>query len=514
MVGVIRADPRIQSTKRALELSERNCRLHFLAIVLLCGCFSPPIIREGGSKQIQLDRFPHGTEEVVLEVGDDGEFLRGVWVPGDTDRAGVVLHFMPTGVAIASGWKRIPQLQIMWDLRDRGLASLFLDYRGVGASDGTPHAGNLREDAQVMWDEAMRRVGDPKRIVLRGNSLGGLGIATLLERGITPAAIVIAAPVLDDTVAYNVASDEWGAILGWLIDAFIFHRPVGVDLDGVLAQCRAPQLLMTGDEDEYLEEAGRTRLAAGMQTSGGTLVIEPGFTHLDAGIEGHYLLPGESDLYSRLFPDSVRLALRISRAGKSVVQPYLEAVVARWRVDPPDVAFALARIFDQHTPERRLDNLVTWYRNLVEIPIDRAGRDALLNFDDPAAPVDPSELKSLRPYAFGKIDGELVPTADLGKAAFDERMHCRAYLLPENPRGFDRVWSFPVVVDIDRAADGVEIPSRLLLPPEDSLRHVVRLLLKNRGIPDRVLLEPAGRPTLQWRDPDGQWKTMELPPVH
>jgi Serine aminopeptidase, S33 len=481
-------------------------------VVLHAGCFSPPIVRPGGRDKIDVGLFPIGTQRLDLPVGDSGESLRGVWIPGDTPDAPAVVQFLPTGTGISSGWRGLPQNQILWDLRDRGLASLIVDYRGVGASDGDVHGGQLRSDAATAWNEALRRVGDADRIVLRGNSLGTLAVATLLQDGVRPAAVVLAAPILDDTVTYNVMSERFGVVLAWLIDALIFHDPVGVDLIEELSKSQAPRLILVGGDDEYLGKGAQERLTSTVRAAGGHVVVEPEWSHLDLGAEGYFLLPGESDLYARLFPDAVNIEGRLpeNRSPKTKTK----TVAHRWRLDPPHAGVPFARLADRYR-EEDLARVVDWYRKLpATTPTDADSLSLLLDFDDPAGPLDLSELATLGPYAFVRWKrGAVITIEELPSLAVQNRFHRRKLLSNPDARGFDRVLPVMESIDLDnrKSRSSPKLPPRLRLAPRESLRQVVRVLLKSRGVPERVTTSRDGVRGIEWRDASGRWQALTLP---
>lgn len=71
-----------------------------------------------------------------------------------------------------------------------GFDTLLFDYRGFGASTGSPSEAGTYLDAEAAWDAAVARGYRPERIALFGESLGG-GVATELARRRGAAALVL-----------------------------------------------------------------------------------------------------------------------------------------------------------------------------------------------------------------------------------------------------------------------------------------------------------------------------------
>ncbi len=220
----------------------------FHVFLAATGAVVPPAVLEGGLPELDLEDFPPGTERVRLPAGGDA-VLEGVFVPADPG-APVVLHLLASEASITHGTRGLAGFPILWQLRDRGLASLVVDWQGVGASSGSRTPRHLPGDARVVWEEALRRAGgDPGRVVLRGMSLGTLGVACLLEAGVAPAGIVLVAPVRAETVVRNWARHYYPPY--WSRLARFVRPAVPVDLVAVLGAVRRP-LLVYAPRDDYL----------------------------------------------------------------------------------------------------------------------------------------------------------------------------------------------------------------------------------------------------------------------
>lgn len=122
--------------------------------------------------------------EPVTIVTEDGVSLDGWFIPARQSR-GVLLFFHGNAGNISH---RFDSLKIFNEL---GLATLILDYRGYGRSQGRPSEEGTYHDANAAWrylTEQRRIAGED--IVLFGRSLGA-AIAAYLATKHTPRALII-----------------------------------------------------------------------------------------------------------------------------------------------------------------------------------------------------------------------------------------------------------------------------------------------------------------------------------
>ena len=120
-----------------------------------------------------------------LEVlAADGAHLRGWIVKGTVTPAPAVIYF--GGNAEEVSWMLADQ---HWP---REWTIVGVNYRGYGASEGTPGEVALTADALVIYDELARRVDiDPHRIVVFGRSLGtAIAVHLAAERPVAGAVLV------------------------------------------------------------------------------------------------------------------------------------------------------------------------------------------------------------------------------------------------------------------------------------------------------------------------------------
>lgn len=122
--------------------------------------------------------------EPVTIVTEDGVSLDGWFIPARQSR-GVLLFFHGNAGNISH---RFDSLKIFNEL---GLATLILDYRGYGRSQGRPSEEGTYHDANAAWrylTEQRRIAGED--IVFFGRSLGA-AIAAYLAAKHTPGALII-----------------------------------------------------------------------------------------------------------------------------------------------------------------------------------------------------------------------------------------------------------------------------------------------------------------------------------
>jgi hypothetical protein len=74
-------------------------------------------------------------------------------------------------------------LDFLEELRQAGFAVLAWDYRGYGASDGTPSEKTLYTDEQAVYDYLVRELKTPpERVLVLGRSLGSVAAVDLAAR--------------------------------------------------------------------------------------------------------------------------------------------------------------------------------------------------------------------------------------------------------------------------------------------------------------------------------------------
>ena len=229
-------------------------------------CLTPPALLEAQVFPFESARalYPPASEAVELR-SESGATLRGLFVPAGSG-APVVLHLLDSSGSLAGIGSDFGEVAAR--LADMGFASLLCDYSGVGVSDGERSVANLVPDARAFWDEAVRRAGDPSRVVIRAVSIGTFPAARLLADGIRPQALILYGPVFPETVTARFA---WSLLnpFAWFAAVFVFRPIARFDPCAPIAASGAPCTAIVSVEDSLLSEDERTRLKTAILASGG-----------------------------------------------------------------------------------------------------------------------------------------------------------------------------------------------------------------------------------------------------
>jgi fermentation-respiration switch protein FrsA (DUF1100 family) len=182
--------------------------------------------------------------EPVAIATADGETLSAWFVPAPEAR-GAVLFFHGNAGSIA---QRIDWLPLF---RRLGLSALLFDYRGYGASSGSPTEAGTYADAEAAWRHLtqVRRI-PPRQIVLMGESLGA-AIAAELAARVEPAALVLHSAF---TSAPDLAADLYPFLPARLLTRFRY------DTLAAVRASRLPVLVAHSPGDEIVPVAHGRRL--------------------------------------------------------------------------------------------------------------------------------------------------------------------------------------------------------------------------------------------------------------
>ncbi|MFP4215615.1 MAG: alpha/beta hydrolase [Phycisphaerae bacterium] len=178
-------------------------------------------------------------EDVTFE-SSDGSRISAWYVPADDANAPVVLFCHGNGGNISD---RLPTLDILHRL---GLGVLIFDYRGYGASEGSPSEQGTYDDARAAWDWLVVGRGiAPGRIIVQGRSLGG-SVAAWLAGEVSPAGLIIESTPM--------SIPEMGSDLYWYIPGFLLRGLCRYDYDTRehLKRVACPVLVMHSPDDELV----------------------------------------------------------------------------------------------------------------------------------------------------------------------------------------------------------------------------------------------------------------------
>jgi pimeloyl-ACP methyl ester carboxylesterase len=454
-----------------------------LLLSLLAGCITPRAVIDGGRTTIDVSEFPAGTELISIPV-KDGEDLRGVFVPAGPN-APIVLMFLESSGSITHGGSdSLSGYPVAWDLRGLGMALLCVDYRGVGMSGGEPTPDNIAADAMAAWQEALRRSNQrPERIVLRGMSLGTWATCSLLDRGATPAAVVLTAPVRSETIVKHVANNlDRGGFEAFLAK-LLMRRPVNTDIVESLESARTPLLVMVGENDAYLPGAERTLVQEAVQRPGNKFHVLPERDHRDSVGDAHLLTSMERDLFARLFNDV-----------KTPKDPY--PYVGNERVE---------RHLRARLPMHAGSGLLGWIRRLPHARIAALpdpALTALLSLDDPSGALDAAELNYWEYSVNARREANLSCDPNSLLAAINRSGQHNAVILMTDRRA-------ETGLHIMSQAGPESRWNRMRLPERERLRQAFLFALKADLQPARGVTRNGRNEVEVWTEADG-WRLVPV----
>jgi fermentation-respiration switch protein FrsA (DUF1100 family) len=162
--------------------------------------------------------------------------------------------------------------QFPWDAEPYsalGCALLVVEYRGYGASEGTPSEAHIVDDTLALIDLAAERTPiDRERVVLHGRSVGG-GLAAAVARRSPTRALI-----LESALSSVVSMGRTQLVMPYLVRDRL-------DVAGCLAHhYHGPVLIVHSESDEVIpvREARRNARAA----PGGELVLTKGRSHQES----------------------------------------------------------------------------------------------------------------------------------------------------------------------------------------------------------------------------------------
>ncbi|MEA3017547.1 MAG: uncharacterized protein QOI38_2269 [Sphingomonadales bacterium] len=231
---------------RALRFLAAFCVL--VLLLLLALPFAAPWFIFRPEPLASLDPRPWGVPaQGVTFAARDGSRLTGWWVPPPNPGAPVVLlvHGRSGNIATRAGIAR--------RLATDGFGILAFDYRGYGASAGTPSERAIGEDTLTAYDWLRSQGVPPERIVVVGQSLGNAPAARLAA--LRPiAGLLLASPFMSLPEA---AADLHSALpvrrLPWGRNRF--------EVAAHLRRVRAPTLLLVSRRDALVPFAHSLRFA-------------------------------------------------------------------------------------------------------------------------------------------------------------------------------------------------------------------------------------------------------------
>jgi len=475
---------------------------------------TPPAVIAAEAIPIEkvVERSPPGTEVVQLSPAP-GTTLRGLFVPAQPG-APVVLHLLESSATV--GMARPWHQDLFRHLVDLGLASLMVDYAGVGLSSGERSPDHLLRDARAMWEEALRRAGgDPARVIVRGASLGTISTSLLLRDGVRPGLVVLILPVRAETVVTRFARSFYGLLPG-LAASWLYAPVTDVDVVREIAGFEGPLLVIGTTGEILLSDEEQADLEAAVARAGGRWRTRPG-GHLSVAAEARAGLPEELVHYASLFPppratpeevarlverlpadDAERLAPGSAERGRAAeCLSYGRTADPRWlvatalsAVDPVD-ATRLRWALEDAAPR--------------EAPLEE--RLALADLSDPDGPLPIAALEACRsPFQSARRAAGMVWGPSTADILIGARRH------GEGLRISARI-TYPGGIEAEIGSDFPAVWRALAtsgLPEEDLQRRFARVLLKACGHADRLVVDGEGHRLRLQVCQGGAWRDARL----
>lgn len=213
-------------------------------------------------------------EPVVIKTSDQVT-LKGWFVPTPAPR-GTVLFLHGNGGNIADILESVEVFHAL------SYSTLAVDYRGYGASSGTPSEQGLYSDAEAMWLHLTVERGIAARdIVVVGRSLGG-GVATWLAHKYPPAALVLEA-------TFTSLPAVSASFYPWLpVQALSRQRFNSL---GRIAEIQVPMLIVHSREDGLIPYSHAEQLFAAAQQPKVLLTVQ-GSHNSNFNLESQHYVKG------------------------------------------------------------------------------------------------------------------------------------------------------------------------------------------------------------------------------
>jgi fermentation-respiration switch protein FrsA (DUF1100 family) len=207
-----------------------------------------------------------GVEQLTVPTAD-GLRLDAWYVPAAGEPVGAVL------VLHGNAGNRAGRAPLAIALRERGLASLLVDYRGFGGNPGAPSQRGLLNDAEAALVALERHSGfDRDAIVFFGESLGA-GPAAWLAAHRPPAGLVLRSP-------FPSLTDVAGRRFPWLPVRWLLRDRYPVA--SWIAGYDGPVLVIAGARDRLVPVADSRRVVDAAAGRAQLLVVPGvGHNHLD-----------------------------------------------------------------------------------------------------------------------------------------------------------------------------------------------------------------------------------------
>lgn len=200
----------------------------------------------------------------------DGDWIAGIFAPGDPDNDICVIHFYGNNENLRSAEYVIERL------RERGFSVLMFDYRGYGASRGRPRESAFYVDAELAYDWLRER--HPRlRVAASGWSMGS-AVAIYLAQARDVVGLMLFSPPTNmvDVVSHVFPKDQ-----------IIIEEAMPFRFDSLerIRNAVCPVLLVHGKNDVVVPHQMGQQLEAALRSSCSRLDV-PNAGHEDLFTKG------------------------------------------------------------------------------------------------------------------------------------------------------------------------------------------------------------------------------------
>ncbi len=214
-----------------------------LCVAALCGCtklfFQPGVM-------VYADPATYGQRyEVIKFRSTDGTELTGMFFPAKGTPVGTVVHFHGNAQNMTSHFS-----YSSW-LAEKGFNVFIFDYRGYGASQGTPSMPGLVADGVAALEQVRKIPGvDANKVAVFGQSLGGaIAVAAIAQcGGAQPKALVLESSFYSykGVASAVLRARWWGWPLSWLPWIAVTGNNAPADYIGRIT---CPKLFLHSEKD-------------------------------------------------------------------------------------------------------------------------------------------------------------------------------------------------------------------------------------------------------------------------
>lgn len=257
----------------SLCLIFRTCSL---SLLLLTGCANG-IFYQPSRRMLPPPTERGLTVEPVRFRAADGVNLTGWWLPAHGHPKGTVVHFHGNAHNMSS------HVQYAEWLPAAGYHLFVFDYRGYGASEGSPSRKGLVLDGIAALESVTADASFHPPLLVWGQSLGG----TVALRSVLETEAPVQAVLVDSTfTGYgDIAAEKMKAFPWWLQGLRLF-RPLlisnGPDAEEAIPRLSGIRLAFLHGENDRVIPAHHSRSLHRLAPEGTPLWVVPGADHCDA----------------------------------------------------------------------------------------------------------------------------------------------------------------------------------------------------------------------------------------